>query len=147
MTSLSPLQPSMIWIMPSHVVLRWRWRGRDRTTIFLCWIAYDPESKWNKTKRKKCTFSPSTIAKVWFPPSTAKSGIQPPRTIKIVCFTPSAVLQVVFYIFIDFSPLSYFFALNWGSKRESKFMKISVVVEESTNSPILQRLNLNKFEN
>jgi len=34
-----------------------------------------------------------------FPPSTTKSGIQPPRTIKTVCFTSFGGFTSGFYIF------------------------------------------------
>ena len=46
-----------------------------------------------------------------FPPSTTKPGIQPPRTIKTVCFTSLGGFTSCFYIF--FSYISSFFFFHW----------------------------------
>ena len=92
-------------------------------------------------KRKKSTFPPLTISKVWFSFFNYRTGYLVSPNCKnhmwnrqAVCFTSHGGFMSDFCIF-NFLSL---FSLNWGCRRGSKIIKIGIVVEESIENPISQ---------
>ena len=89
--------------------------------------------------RKKSTFPPSTIAKVWFSSLNYKIGnrVSPNYQNRLFYLHQRFYKQFYIVFSIVFSPFSLF-SLNRGSKRGLKKCEIGIVVEESTKNPILQ---------